>query len=107
MGQLTYHLLFWTRRDLQTLRGQTPTKFDGNNDRTFSDFDAKQWADTVRQLDQTLTDIENLAVSATDAQITKWAPTLAAISAHNAYHIGEMVMVRKEQGVWDASKGVK
>jgi hypothetical protein len=107
VGQLTYHLLFWTRRDLQTLRGQTPAKFSGNNDQTFTDFDPKRWSDTVRQLDQTLTDIEKLAVSASDDQFAKWAPTLAAISAHNAYHIGEMVMVRKEQGVWDPNKGVK
>jgi hypothetical protein len=29
------------------------------------------------------------------------------VGAHNAYHIGEIVMVRKEQGSWDPSKGVK
>lgn len=107
VGQLTYHLLFWTRRDLQNLRGVTPAKFDGNNDRTFTDFDPKHWGDTVRQLDQTLTDIETLAASASGEQFARWAPTLAAISAHNAYHIGEIVMVRKEQGVWDPNKGVK
>ena len=107
VGQLTYHLLFWTRRDLQNLRGVTPAKFNGNNDQTFTDFDPKQWSDTVRQLDQTLTDIEKLVSSASDEQFAKWAPTLAAISAHNAYHIGEIVIVRKEQGVWDPNKGVK
>lgn len=107
VGQLTYHLLFWTRRDLQKLRGVTPAKFNGNNDQTFTDFDPKQWADTVHQLDQTLTEIEKLVASASDEQFAKWAPTVAAISAHNAYHIGEIVMVRKEQGVWDPNKGVK
>lgn len=107
VGQLTYHLLFWTRRDLQNLRGDTPAKFNGNNDQTFTNFDPKQWGDTVRQLDQTLTDIEKLVTSASDEQFNKWAPTVGAISAHNAYHIGEIVMVRKEQGVWDPNKGVK
>lgn len=107
VGQLTYHLLFWTRRDLQNLRGEKPAKFDGNNDKTFTDFDAKQWGETVRQLDQTLTDIEKIVASASNAQLAKWAPTLEPISIHTAYHIGEIVMVRKEQGVWDANKGVK
>lgn len=107
VGQLTYHLLFWTRRDLQRFRGETPAKFDGNNDRTFTDFDPKQWDDTVRQLDRTLTEIEELTASATEAQLAEWASTLATISTHNAYHIGEIVMVRKEQGVWDPNKGVK
>ena len=31
----------------------------------------------------------------------------AHIGVHNAYHIGQMVYVRKEQGSWDPEKGVK
>jgi hypothetical protein len=54
-----------------------------------------------------MTGIEKAVESATDAQLAEWAPTVANISTHNAYHIGEIVMVRKEQGAWDASKGVK
>ena len=50
---------------------------------------------------------EKVVANATDAQLAEWAPTIANIATHNAYHIGEIVMVRKEQGVWDASKGVK
>jgi hypothetical protein len=107
VGQLTYHLAFWNQRALQNFRGEKPPKFSGNNDETFNNFDTKKWNDTVRQLDQVLTDIEKAVESANDKQLTEWAPTLANISTHNAYHIGEIVMVRKEQGAWDASKGVK
>ncbi len=107
VGQLAYHLVFWNQRALQNFRGQKPAKFSGNNDETFDNFDAKQWKDTVQQLDQVMTGIEKAVESATDAQLAEWAPTLANISTHNAYHIGEIVMVRKEQGAWDSSKGVK
>lgn len=107
VGQLTYHLVFWNQRSLEKLEGRTPAKFDGNNDETFTSFNAKQWKDTVHQLDQVMTDLEKLVAGATDAQLAEWAPTIANISLHNAYHVGEIVMVRKEQGVWDASKGVK
>jgi DinB superfamily len=106
VGQLTYHLLFWNQRSLQTFRGENPPKFTGKNDETFNNFDPKQWNETVHQLDQVMTGIEKAVESATDAQLAEWAPTIANISTHNAYHIGEIVMVRKEQGVWDASKGV-
>ena len=106
VGQLTYHLLFWNQRSLQTFRGENPPKFTGKNDETFNNFDPKQWNETVHQLDQVMTGIEKAVRSATDAQLAEWAPTIANISTHNAYHIGEIVMVRKEQGVWDASKGV-
>jgi hypothetical protein len=106
VGQLTYHLLFWNQRSLQTFRGEKPPNFTGKNDETFNNFDPKQWNETVHQLDQVMTGIEKAVESATDAQLAEWAPTIANISTHNAYHIGEIVMVRKEQGAWDASKGV-
>ncbi|HEY3988877.1 MAG TPA: DinB family protein [Acidobacteriaceae bacterium] len=107
VGQLTYHLVFWDRRSLEKFQGETSPKFSGNNDETFTNFNPKQWDDTVRQLDEVMTGLEKTVASATDAQLAQWAPTIANIATHNAYHIGEIVMVRKEQGAWDASKGVK
>jgi DinB superfamily len=107
VGQLAYHLVFWNQRALQQFRGEKPPKLTGTNDDTFTAFNMKQWNDTVHQLDQVMTDLEKTVENASDAQLAEWAPTLANISTHNAYHIGEIVMVRKEQGAWDASKGVK
>jgi hypothetical protein len=107
VGQLTYHLVFWNQRALQNFRGEKPAKLSGNNDDTFNNFDARHWNDLVHELDQVMTGIETAVANASDAQLAEWAPTLANISTHNAYHIGEIVMVRKEQGAWDASKGVK
>ena len=107
VGQLAYHLVFWNSRSLATFQGHPPPNFQGDNTETFDKFDAKQWNDTVHQLDQVMTDLEKVVANASDAQLATWAPTIANIAMHNAYHIGEIVMVRKEQGVWDASKGVK
>jgi hypothetical protein len=104
---LVNHIVYWDRRSLQKFKGEPQDKFSGNNDETFNNFDAKRWNETVHQLDQVMTDLEKTVESATDAQLAEWAPTIANISTHNAYHIGEIVMVRKEQGAWDASKGVK
>ena len=107
VGQLTYHLLFWDRHALAEFKGEKPEKFSGNNDETFNNFDGKQWADTVHQLDQVLTEWEKAVEAADDAKLASNASLIAHVGAHNAYHIGEIVMVRKEQGSWDASKGVK
>ena len=65
-GQLTYHLLFWNRRSLIKFQGGTNDKFAGDNEQTFEKFDAKQWSDTVKQLDQVMTDLEKLVESADD-----------------------------------------
>jgi uncharacterized damage-inducible protein DinB len=107
IGQLTYHLLYWDRRALAEFKGENPGKFDGNNDATFTNFDAAQWAATVKELDEVLTEWEKAVQSADEEKLKKNASVIAHIGAHNAYHIGEIVYVRKEQGSWDASKGVK
>jgi uncharacterized damage-inducible protein DinB len=107
VGQLANHLVFWDRESLAKFKGETPAKFDGNNDETFNDFDAKSWDATVKQLDQVMTDWEKAVEAADDAKIALWASTIAHIGAHNAYHIGQMVYVRKLQGVWNPDNGVK
>ena len=106
-GQLTYHLLFWNRRNLARFQGESLDKFSGDNDETFVKFDNKQWADTVKQLDRVMTDLEKLVESASDDQLAKWAPTIGNICTHNAYHTGQIVYVRKLQGSWNPEKGVK
>ena len=106
-GQLTYHLLFWNRQSLMRLKGLTPDKFSGNNEETFAKFDAKQWADIVKQLDQVLTDLEKLVENADDQKLAAIAPTVAKIATHNAYHDGQIIYVRKLQGSWNPDKGVK
>jgi hypothetical protein len=106
-GQLTYHLLFWNRRNLIKFKGETQEKFGGDNDETFVKFDTKQWNDTVKQLDQVMTDLEKLVESADEQKLAVWAPTIANICTHNACHVGQIVYVRKLQGSWNPDKGVK
>jgi uncharacterized damage-inducible protein DinB len=107
IGQLTYHLLFWNRRALAAFNGETPAKFSGNNDETFTKFDAKQWEDTVKQLDEVLTAWEKAVEAADDKKIEASASTIAHVGTHNAYHVGQIVYIRKLQGSWDPEKGVK
>lgn len=107
VGQLTYHLVFWNKRALMQFKGEKPDKFSGNNDETFNNFTAEQWADIVKEFDRNMTEWEKAVEAASDATIAKNASLVAHVGTHNAYHIGQIVFVRKEQGVWDPSKGVK
>lgn len=107
VGQLTYHLLFWNRRELRKFRGEPEEKFSGNNDETFDKFDKQSWSNTVKQLDEVMTQLEKFVESADDATLQKFAPEIARIGTHNAYHIGEIVFVRKAQGSWNPQNGVK
>lgn len=107
IGQLANHLVFWNSRELAKFKGETPAKFSGDNDETFNSFDAKSWAVTVKQLDQVMTDIEKFVESADDAKLSKFASEIAHIGTHNAYHAGQILYIRKANGWWDPSKGVK
>jgi len=107
VGQLANHLVFWDRQELAKFKGEKAEKFDGNNDETFNNFDAKSWNATVTQLDVVLTDWEKAVEAADDKKIAEWASAIAHVGAHNAYHIGQMIYARKLQGVWDPAKGVK
>ena len=106
-GQLANHLLFWNARQLASMKGEKPAAFSGNNDETFNNFDAKLWSQTTSKLDEVLTSIEKLVETASDKQLEQWASAIAHVGAHNAYHTGQIITVRKLQGSWDAAKGVK
>jgi uncharacterized damage-inducible protein DinB len=107
VGQLAYHLVYWDRRSLQKFKGEVQDKFDGNNDETFNNFDAKKWDALVKQLDEVMTDWEKAVESADDVKLKDSYSEIAHIGTHNAYHIGQIVYVRKEQGSWNPEKGVK
>jgi hypothetical protein len=107
VGQLAYHLWFWNTTELAHFKVEKPPAFSGNNDETFNEFSPAQWEDLQKKLDQVLTDWEKAVEAADDKKLAENASLIAHVGAHNAYHIGQIIYVRKLQGVWDASKGVK
>ena len=107
IGQLAYHLVFWNTQELAKFKGETPPKYSGKNDDTFYNFDAHQWAATVQQLDKIMIDLEKFVETADDKTIEKNAGTIARLGTHNAYHIGQIIYIRRLQGSWNPEKGVK
>jgi len=107
IGQLVNHLIFWDLRTLRKFKGEPQEKFSGNNDETFNSFDAKQWDAAAKQLDRVMTDWENAVEAADQDKLKEWYSDIAHIATHNAYHIGQIIYVRKEQGSWNPEKGVK
>ena len=107
VGQLAYHIAYWNKRNLTKLKGEPLEKFSGNNDETFDKFDAKTWNETVRQLEQVMNELEKWVETADEAKLKENAQVFTHISTHNAYHIGQIIYVRKEQGSWDPKNGVR
>jgi uncharacterized damage-inducible protein DinB len=107
VGQLAAHLVFWNRQQLAKFNGEAPPAFSGDNNETFNSFDAAKWAATVRDLNDVMVAWERAVEGADDQKLQKWASAIAHIGAHNAYHIGQMVYIRRLQGSWNPEKGVK
>jgi len=108
VAQLVSHLIFWDTEALARLQNKPVPKFSGKNDETFDiNVNKESWEQMVKDLDRVLTEWEKAIQSADDATIQKWASTIAHVSAHNAYHTGQIIYVRKLQGSWNPEKGVK
>jgi len=107
VGQLAYHLWYWNARELATFNGEKLAPFDGNNNETFDKFNAAQWDDLKVKLDKVMADWEKAVEGADDKKLAENASLIAHVGAHNAYHIGQILYVRKLQGKWDPAKGVK
>lgn len=106
VGQLAYHLWFWDARALADFKGEKQPAFTGNNDETFDNFTAAQWEDLVKKLDQVMADWEAAVKTADEQKLAEKASLVAHVGAHNAYHIGQIIYVRKLEGAWDPAKGV-
>jgi uncharacterized damage-inducible protein DinB len=107
IGQLANHLVFWNFQQLTKFKNLPQPAFNGNNDETFNSFDSNNWKATVQRLDSILTALEKAVEEADDKKLQSWYSAIAHIGTHNAYHTGQMIYIRKLQGSWDSSKGVK
>ncbi len=108
IAQLVTHLVFWNQTQLAKFKGEKPPSYSGKNDETFAaNLSKGDWETAVRQLDAVLTDWEKAIESADEKKLQGWYDTIAHISAHNAYHTGQILYIRKQQGSWDPEKGVK
>ena len=107
VGMLAHHLLFWNTHVLAQLRGEKPATPPADNEETFNKFDAAAWSKTVQGLDTSMNDIEQTLEHADEAALARTAHLYANIAAHNAYHTGQILYVRKLQGTWNPANGVK
>jgi uncharacterized damage-inducible protein DinB len=105
VGQLASHLVLWDREELRRFNGRDKLALDGKVDETFNKFDKQTWDATRSQLDSVMADWEQAVEAADDHKIALWASTIAYVGTHNAYHIGQIVSLRKLQGNWDSANG--
>ena len=108
------HMIFWNERWLQRYRGELNEPQDVENKGTFKS-DETDWQAALVKLYSVLDEWRENLVDIKDDKLNSkvnasyrepWWKPLAHQNIHNAYHIGQILLLRKLQGAWDPSKGV-
>ena len=107
IAELTTHIVFWNENELFKFSGENKFGFSGDNEETFMILKNKSWLSLVTKADDIMLKWENAIEDAEEEKLETWSEIIAHISAHNAYHTGQIVYIRKLQGSWDPERGVK
>lgn len=111
------HLTYYNNAYLQRFKGIDYQYDVDNNDQTFSvgEYDEASWQTDVAHFDAVMREWRTLLEMADESRFreavpnkngTTWAELIGHINTHNAYHAGQMLLIRKLHGSWDPQKGV-
>lgn len=115
--EILSHITYYNHAYLQRFKG-IDYKYDvGTNNETFSvgECEDAEWLADVERFDAVMIEWHTQMEQADDSKFARpisaeiqatWADTIATINTHNAYHAGQIVLIRKLQGSWDPAKGV-
>jgi uncharacterized damage-inducible protein DinB len=104
--EIINHLIHYNQRYLNRLKGISNGKGLTSNDLTFSNIDLRNWQTCLELIDQIMSEWISLVQECADDRLDEWAPDLTHLTIHTAYHIGQIVHIRKEQGSWNPTNGV-
>ena len=111
------HITYYNNAYLQRFKGIDFEYDVSSNDETFSvgEYDEAAWQADIERFDGVMREWRDLISSADEPKFSgpvsnenpaTWAELISDVNAHNAYHGGQIVLLRKMQGIWDDSSGV-
>ncbi|RFU61623.1 DinB family protein [Peribacillus glennii] len=113
--EIVNHLRFWNQRYLNSFKGIVTGKMEGDNDSTFINLDHLNWAETIASVVEIFREWHNAVKECEQEKLdspvphdsgTTWGQALSNLTIHTAYHIGQIVHIRKTQGSWGPELGV-
>jgi len=112
------HLTYYNGAYLQRFKGVDYKYPKADNDETFAmpegPTDA-HWKAEIDKFDAIMTEWRQLLSSTDDEKLTspvpnkdgaKWVEIISLMNTHNAYHGGQILLLRKLQGAWNPDQGV-
>ena len=111
------HLTFYNEAYLKRFKGIDYEYPVSSNDETFSRAENaadEAWGAEVERFVSVMSEWRKLLEAADEAKFdeavpnkkTSWSLLISHVNIHNAYHGGQIVLLRKLQDSWDAAEGV-
>lgn len=103
ISEIVSHILYWNDINLKAFNGEEIGEYleeESQNAETFHISSGKNWKEAVRLLDSIQTEWELAVENSTDEQLQLWQSEIADLAAHNAYHTGQIIYIRKKNGWW-------
>jgi uncharacterized damage-inducible protein DinB len=113
--EIVSHLVFWNERFLNLFKGIPVEKMAGNNDSTFTFLEELDWNGVIERFTNVIIGWSDTIGQCQDEKLDQlvkegaketWSESLSSITLHNAYHIGQIVTIRKMQESWNNEQGV-
>ncbi len=101
IGEIVSHLTFWNDMYLRTLKGEDFSDFDIDNDSTFLIYNEKDWQKVTDKLDSVQMEFQIWTENASKEQLSEQAFDILTMVSHNAYHTGQIIYIRKQNGWWN------
>lgn len=99
------HLLFYKESLLARLEGRA-SDVNVNNDETFRVVDSSNdaWLKTQSRLKQVHAALREKLQNVTEEELSGDPQRFLSLITHDAYHIGQIIFIRKLQGSWPATR---
>ena len=112
------HLNFYNERYLKRFKGEPVEESEMENSETFAGAESvseEAWQAEIERFNRVMSSWRSEFEAAGEEKFlqmyskenqTTWAEIVGLMNTHHAHHGGQIVILRKLQGSWDASKGV-
>lgn len=112
--QILHHLMYWNDLYLQRYKDKDFRFIEIDNNSTFNNVNKLDWAQTIDKIRMVFSEWENRLIESEETKLNSivgngrrtWHSVIGNLIIHNAYHIGQIVAIRKFHNCWDKEKGV-
>ncbi|WP_010099255.1 DinB family protein [Ornithinibacillus scapharcae] len=103
--EIVNHLIFYNHRSLNRFKDiPNDKKVDDN---TFKNREELNWNATVKWINEIMSEWKDVVKKADTDKLDDMANELAHLTIHTTYHTGQIIYIRKLQGIWNPKNGVK